>query len=294
MLKLAHISDIHLSHVPQTLLRLWQGKRFLGGLNMVLLRRRELRNRYLPFILRSLASENPDLIVVSGDLTTTSLPKEFTQARKALLPFISQKKLLTIPGNHDIYLPSSARKRLYESHFGECHWRTLDGHPYPHFTLLEEEKVIIIALNSCLPTGFFQSWGKIEREELERLRKILSEYKDYFRIVVLHHYIEDKHGGTGLPRRGLKNREELLEILALEGAELILHGHEHAVYRYEVEGNRGRIPVFCVGPATRHSFKKEKQGGYQIYEIEEGVLQRVRRWHFDPRQKEVEEIQIWP
>ena len=291
MIKLAHISDIHLSNVPQTLLGMWTGKRFLGGLNMLIFRRKELRNSYFPRLIQEIQKQQPDLLLVTGDMTTTALPKEFSQAHEIMLPFINENKLRSIPGNHDVYTWLSEKSRRYESYFSDCHGESLEDSSYPHVTLLKDE-IAIIALNTCVPTGLSGSWGKIDDEQMLRFEQALKKYATHFRVILLHHFLQDKHGSVGLPRRGLRSREKLIDIIKKHGAELILHGHEHACYHYEISGLNKNVPVFCVGPATRHSTIAKKQGGYQMYEIKKKELHKVDRFHFDPTQGIFHQVNI--
>ncbi len=283
MFKLAHLSDVHVSAVWPTLSRMWRGKRMLGGANMIFRRRNELRTQYVPLITKHIESQQPDLVLLSGDISTTALHEEFALARGFLQGFIDREQLVIIPGNHDVYTAGAMKEKRYESHFSDCHGETLPDEMYP-FTRLLGDDIAIIGLNSCVPTGLSGSWGVLDPEQINRLPELLLKYSDRFRVVMIHHFLQDKHGTPGLPRRGLRNRHDFLRIIQSYGAELILHGHEHACYQYMIPGNNHPVRVMNPGPATRHTQYPNAQGGYQIYEIEGKELKRASRFHYDPTQ----------
>ncbi len=283
MVRFAHFSDVHISNVPGTLLKMWWGKRLLGGANMLLVRRRHMLNANMPLLVEHVMQQNPDAVLITGDLSTTALNEEFAQARELLKPIHEAVPMVTIPGNHDIYTPGVQRERRYEKHFADFHGDSQEDSGYPFVRELGGG-VVCVGLNSCVPTGITGAWGIVSDEQLSRLPEILDAHQEQFRIVLVHHFLEDKHGTPGLPHRGIRNRDDLLKILEQHGAELVLHGHEHACYQYTIPGKGNLIPVLNAGPATFQSEKPNKQAGYQLYDIEAGVLQRVVRFGLQPDQ----------
>ena len=55
---------------------------------------------------------------------------------------------------------------------------------------------------------------------------------------------------------------------SLNGADLILHGHEHAFSFGQVTGPDGPVPVFGSPSASRFSAQPELMAQYQVYEID--------------------------
>lgn len=277
---------------------MWRSKRLLGGLNMMLFRRRQLRNEYLPLFVEHILKQPHDAVLVSGDLTTTALADEFRLARTYLQPLIDQGPFFTIPGNHDVYTMGAARENRYEHFFGDCHSKGSKeaaqgaAEVYPYAGLVEGG-IVVIGVNTCVPTGLTGAWGIVDALQLERLGALLEEHKGQTRVVMMHHFLQDHHGTPGTPSRWIRNRGELLEVLAQHGAELIIHGHKHDCYHYTVDGTDGPIPVFNAGPTTWHHEQPEMQGGYHIYELADGALQRCLRYRFDPGTRRFQELVLW-
>ena len=282
MFRIAHLSDIHISSPAGTLKRMWAGKRLLGGANMLLRRRFELRNNRLNAIVGHVTECAPDHVVVTGDFSTTALHEEFQASRDGLSSFIEAGKLTSIPGNHDVYTKNAEQERRYESYFADCHGETEPGTHYPFVRHLTES-IVLIGVNTCVATGWFQAWGVVDQPQLKRLEKILGRYRDRTRIVLLHHYLQDRKGTVGPPARHLRNHSDLFALFAAQGAELILHGHDHARYNYSIPGPSGPIPVFNPGPSTRQSTKDENHwGGYLLYDFHDSRLEQVQAFYLDP------------
>lgn len=282
-MRIAHLSDIHVSHVPSTLLSMWWGKRLLGGTNMILNRRRHMPNALVPVVVQHVLSQPVDAVLLSGDFSTTAQEKEFALARTWLEPLSQIGPVVAIPGNHDMYTRSAQRNRSYEQYFSSWHGQSQEPEGYP-FVYDLGDRVVCIGLNSSVPTDWFGSWGMLTEQQLQRLPDLLQEYADHFRILMIHHFLQDKHGQPGLPTRGLRNRDLLLEILRIHGAELIVHGHEHACYQYTVPGREKNIPVLNSGPTTFLSSNPKKQAGYQVIDIENHALRSVTRYGLQPDQ----------
>lgn len=281
-MRVAHLSDVHISNVPATLLRMWWGKRLLGGGNMLLNRRRHMPNTNVERVVQHIVGQKPDVVLISGDLSTTALEAEFKHARECLEPLTGLGPVVCIPGNHDMYTVGAQRAGLYAKFFAEWHGECEAEEGYP-FAREVSNDVVCIGLNTSVPTDYLGSWGMLTDGQLERLPGLLQRYADRFRIVMIHHFLEDKHGTPGLPKRGLRNRDAFLAILEEHGAELILHGHEHACYQYTVPGPSGStIPVLNSGPTSFVSTKPLKQGGYQMIEIQGKQIQSVVRYGIQP------------
>ena len=245
MINLAHISDIHLSPMPQVGWRDLLGKRITGYLNWKLKRHDELNSETLAALVRHLQAQKADFTAVTGDLAAD--------------------KVAVCPGNHDAYVPGaleSAQKVWGEYLKGE----TLDDGDFPFVRRIGE--LAVISCSSAVPTRPFLAIGRFDEVQAERLGRILRVMgeADYFRTVLIHHppNPELQH-----PSFGLKGHKLFREVIAEHGAELILHGHTHRSSIHSIPGNKGEVPVVGVAAASA------AQGGtlddparYNLFRIE--------------------------
>ena len=117
-MRIVHLSDIHVwryAFNPLVLLN----KRAVGMLSLVFRRARRFRLERLRDVVERVLSRDADHILITGDLTTTSLPAEFQAAREALADLLVDPSRVTVlPGNHDRYTRRAARVRDFERWFG--------------------------------------------------------------------------------------------------------------------------------------------------------------------------------
>ena len=158
MLKIAHISDLHL-FVPTLALADLFSKRMLGQLNYFLKRKAHFEGEQLLKLKDLFRREGVEYVFVSGDLSSTSLEEEF-KIGKALFQEMekSQIKCLFVPGNHDHYTKEAQRDKLFYQYF--------ENHsPQKIFALKEhgieahqlKEHIWYVGLDTALPTGLFVS-----------------------------------------------------------------------------------------------------------------------------------------
>lgn len=274
---LAHLSDIHLGPLPWFWPRHWNVKRMLGYANWQRRRRFVHRPDIVARLVADLRAQPVDHIAVTGDLTNTGMPSEHELAQAWLEDLGPPSDVSTIPGNHDIYThlrrdPGVLRWRKYMTSFGiegedDDRQRTLETlFPY----VRPFGRVALIGLNSAIPTPPGVASGRIDAEQLarlgERLRHLSAE--GLCRVVMVHH---PPLAGQASPRRALTNAAELEKCLCEEGAELVLHGHNHRHMLAWREGSQGAFPVVGVPSASvgRAGYHEER-ARYNIYRITPG------------------------
>ena len=265
MITLAHISDIHLSPMPEVGWRDLLGKRLTGYLNWKLRRHDELNSETLTSLVAHLRAQNPDFIAVTGDLVNLALPFEIDRAGQWLKALGGSDRVAACPGNHDAYVPGaleSAQRSWGEYLQGE----TLDDAAFPFVRRVGE--LAIISCSSAVPTRPFLAVGRFDEKQAERLGRILRLMGEagYFRTVLIHHppNPELQH-----PSFGLKGHKLFRQVIAEHGAELILHGHTHRSSIHSIPGKDKEVPVVGVAAASA------AQGGtlddparYNLFRIE--------------------------
>ncbi|WP_224703269.1 metallophosphoesterase family protein [Devosia aquimaris] len=265
MITLAHISDIHLSPMPEVGWRDLLGKRLTGYLNWKLKRHDELNSETLASLVSHLQTQNADFTAVTGDLVNLALPFEIERAGRWLRALGQSDKIAVCPGNHDAYV--SGALEAAQQNWGEyMQGETLDAAVFPFVRRVGE--LAVISCSSAVPTRPFLAVGRFDEAQADRLGRILKVMGEagYFRTVLIHHppNPELQH-----PSFGLKGHKLFRSVIAEHGAELILHGHTHRSSIHSIPGKGAEVPVVGVAAAS------SAQGGtlddparYNLFRIE--------------------------
>ncbi len=234
-----HISDLHLGHAtaPEPLERL-----------------RDL----IPDL-------DPEILVVTGDLTHRGRPAELEHARELLqslgLP------LLAIPGNHDIpYVFPTRFTRTREA------WEHVFGTTQPVYN---SDRLAVVGMNSVRP--WRQQGGALESAQLDGLaRKLDAAEEGALRTVALHHHLAAPPWRAA-HKRPVRKRDLVLQTFASAGVELVLSGHVHqsAVAErreFEVLENEQRKSLVLATAAGFGRPRPERRGealGFNFYEFDQ-------------------------
>ena len=283
MTTLAHISDIHLSPMPDIGIRDLFGKRLTGFLNWKLKRHDELNSETLASLVAHLQQQNADFTAVTGDLVNLALPSEIERAGAWLGALGEPERVGVCPGNHDAYVPGSleSAQQVWGSYMqGE----TLDNAVFPFVRRVGD--VAVISCSSAVPTRPFLAIGRFDEAQADRLGRILRVMgeADYFRTVLIHHppCSELQH-----PSFGLKGHKLFRQVIAEHGAELVLHGHTHRSSIHSIPGKNHEVPVVGVAaasaaqggtlddPARYNLFKIERSGASWTCTMREYGFQRL-------------------
>jgi 3',5'-cyclic AMP phosphodiesterase CpdA len=282
-LTLAHLSDIHLPPA-----RPYRGhirlKRMLGVLNWYRRRSQQHLTPTLAAIVADMRSQAPDHIAVTGDLVNLGLPEEHEAARHWLAALGPPSRVTAIPGNHDIYVDVAADQ-------GVGRWRAfMSGdepsaakEPFPFVRRLG--RVALIGLNSAVPTPLFHAHGRLGPGQLQRLGEILADLgaQKLVRVVLIHH---PPLPGQAPMRAALQDAEELAQVLAQHGAELVLHGHNHRAMTTFAPGATRAVPVIGVPSAslglTHGSQTLARYNLYRITPDPEAAIELIERGLAEP------------
>lgn len=236
------------------------GKRLLAYLGWLRKRAGAVRPEAL---LADMAAHGPDHVAVTGDLTNLALPAEFAAARDWLARLGPPARVTAIPGNHDATVPVPWKRGL-------ALWRPWMADDAPEgsdarFPFLRRRgPVALIGLSSAVPTPPGSAEGWLGAEQLARLPPLLAAAgrEGLFRVVLVHHPPLPGRGGW---RRALRDRDALRGVLARFGAELVLHGHDHASIQAGTGGPAGPIPV--IGAPLALSTARREPAGWHLHRI---------------------------
>ncbi|HEY8575021.1 MAG TPA: metallophosphoesterase [Devosia sp.] len=283
MITLAHISDIHLSPMPEVALRDLFGKRLTGYLNWKIKRHGELNSETLANLVSHMQAQNADFTAVTGDLVNLALRFEIERAGQWLSALGPADKVAVCPGNHDAYV-SGTLESAQEIWGDYMRGETLDDAVFPFVRRVGE--LAIISCSSAVPTRPFLAVGRFDEKQAERLGRILHVMGEagYFRTVMIHHppNPELQH-----PSFGLKGHRLFRQVIAEHGAEMILHGHTHRSSIHSIPGKGKEVPVVGVAaasaaqggtlddPARYNLFRIERQGDGWTCTMREFGFQRL-------------------
>lgn len=279
MFKLAHISDIHLSPLPQVRLAELASKRITGYINWKRHRKGAMHDWVLDGLIADLKSQHPDHIAVTGDLVNLALDLEIDNARTWLSKLGPAQDVSVIPGNHDAYIRGTLDKscRAWEP------WMRGDGidnqHKRPVFPYLRvRDDVAIIGVSSAHATAPFMASGDFLPAQAARLKQLLIETgkKGLCRVVMIHH--PPVRNATAMYKR-LFGIGRFQKVIKEAGAELILHGHTHLATYNEIDGLNGKVPVICVPSASQAPYPPGQEGKkpparYNLFSIEKTAQPR--------------------
>lgn len=237
-MRLVLIGDIHtftLKVHPRRLL----SRRIMGQSNLWLNRRFRFNHRTLDLIIQRVREVRPDMILFSGDVTTTSLEDEFLDVERFLRPLADEFRTVLVPGNHDRYTFKAARSRRIE--------RLLKGIIPDEFPHLEEltPNWRLLALDSATP-GFMLSRGALGPTQMQGVEQAVAGLTGDHGLVVLCHYPVTLPAGVPSSwAHNLAEERRLRGLLAECPARVVfLHGHVHRPWHLppdpEVEARQTR------------------------------------------------------
>ena len=268
MFRLAHVSDLHLSRLPAVTWPQLANKRLLSYFSWQLRRRRSHVQLVLDALVRDLHQVGPDHIAITGDLVNLALPAEFAEAGAWLRRLGPPEWISLVPGNHDALVAVPPGD-------GWDHWRDYAmsdpdavgarGADFPF--LRRRGPLAIVGTSTALPSALGFATGRLGTDQLARVDRMLQrlQHEQCCRVLLAHHSPID---GLSRRRRRLIDAPKLRRCIARRGADLILHGHEHAFSFGQIAGVDGPVPVFGTPSASRFSAPPELMAQYQVYDID--------------------------
>lgn len=247
MRTLAHLSDLHFGRLDPALLA------------------------PLATAVRAL---QPDLVVVSGDLTQRARRAQFAAAR-AFLADLPQPRIV-VPGNHDVPLYDVARRFLAPlARFR----RYIEADPAPWYA---DGEVAVLGLNSARSLTF--KGGRINHEQVALVRaRFAAVPAGTTRILVTHHPFElpvDADPGDRIGRAAMA-----LRAFADCGVDLLLSGHLHRTHMAPADGAVAAHAALSVHAGTASSTRgRGETNAFNAVTVAPDRV-RVATWAWDPREQ---------
>lgn len=271
-MRFLHITDLHFWNVVYNPVYLCN-KRVLGNLNLILRRRNYLHTGRAESFIQLLGTLQIDAVLIGGDLTTTAMPGEFSQAA-VFLKQISAicPNLYLLPGNHDVYTFESCRKKRFETYFGEYAPAMQD----PVVSRLGDG-LSLFRIPTVRP-NLVSSRGSVTPAQLERTREMITGTGGCASIVLAHYpLLRSSPGYTLGAERRLINAGELREAVGQSPVPVLyLAGHVHAF-------SHVADPVYKnlthVTSSALFYGRKGREGGFTEIEVE-GAAFTIIPWYY--------------
>jgi 3',5'-cyclic AMP phosphodiesterase CpdA len=245
--KIVHISDLHFGTVE---------------------------NKIAENIIRDIKNLNPDLLIISGDLTQRARKTQFRKA-KEFIDKLNYIKII-IPGNHDVPL-YNVFARFLRPLTNYKNIITKDLSPFYH-----DETIAILGIN----TARSLTWksGRISEEQIENLKeKLCSIDNSVFKIIVTHHPFIPPAGDLGIKLVG--RSAMALQIIDKCSVDLLLAGHLHQGYSGDVRpfypSQNSSIISVQAGTAISNRVRGEPNAFNYIKADKKEILISIREWDGD-------------
>jgi len=189
----------------------------------------------------------PEILVITGDLTTEGHVHEYDQA-VAYLSRLTVGTKLVVPGNHD------ARNEgyiIFEETFGTR---------YPFY---QNELVALLGIDSSQPDV---DDGHVGRSNYPLIRTRLSD-RSLIRILAMHHHLVPIPG-TGRERHIPTDAGDVLKLCVELGIEIVLSGHKHLPWVWRLENTW----LITGGTATSRRLKGRSYPSFNILTLKEKTI----------------------
>ena len=190
---------------------------------------------------------NPDMIILTGDITDNGYLKEYEQATKYLGMF--EAPLFAVPGNHDA---RNLGYQTFEEIIGERSWK-----------LTKDDNFTVIGLDSSTPD---ESRGYIGTPQHMWLEHQLDDcvINENFSIVSLHHHVVPIPQ-TGRERNVLSDAGDILKTLTTHEVDIVLSGHKHVPNIWKINDT-----LFVnAGSLSSTKLRGRNLNSYNVYDISE-------------------------
>ena len=210
-------------------------------------------SQFLPEVFETVVKEvnelNPDVIVITGDLTNEGLMKEYEKC-KSLLTQFNTKKIISISGNHDY---RNTGYLLFKKFF-----------PFQTINELDND-VVLVTVGTARPD---RNEGEVGYRQNLWLERTMKKYKDKVKIVAMHHHLIPIPD-TGSDQLTVVDAGDVLRTVLDTRVDVVLCGHKHRPWAW----NFGKLTVVNAGAATSERVRGLFENTYNILTISNKEVQ---------------------
>lgn len=218
---IAHISDLHCGH--------------------------EFQPSVFAQAAKEINSLDPDVVVVTGDLTNDGLLSQYREAKKRL-DILRCKNLVVTSGNHDY---RSTGYLLFKQAFN------------PRRTVKIDDTALIV-VGTARPE---RDEGEIGHRQVVWLQRNLKRHKRGCRVIIMHHHLVQVPD-TGPDTIPIIDAGDALRAIVGSKANLVLGGHRHRPWMWNVQN----LPILHAGSVSSERLRGFFNNSYNIVEIDKDEL----------------------
>lgn len=230
-------------------------------------------------LLRLAREQQPDVAILSGDITQRARAAQFRAARR-FVDELAIEPTLVVPGNHDIALFDVLQR--FCAPYGRYR-RAFGAELEP---ALETPQLLVLCVNTT--RRYRHVNGEISAAQIERVAlRLRGAQAGQLRIVVTHQPV---HVMTASEEKNLlRGHAAAVHAWSAAGADLILGGHIHLPYTRPLRERFAELPraVWSVQAGTATSWRIRRGAPNSVNLIRyAGVAGRqrhcvVERWDYD-------------
>ncbi len=210
-------------------------------------------SQFQPNVFETIVKEvnelNPDVIVITGDLTNEGLMKEYEKC-KSLLKQFKTKKIISISGNHDY---RNTGYLLFKKFF-----------PFETINELDND-VVLVTVGTARPD---RNNGEVGYRQNLWLERTMKKYKDKIKIVAMHHHLIPIPD-TGSDQLTVVDAGDVLRTVLDTQVDVVLCGHKHRPWAW----NFGKLTVVNAGTASSERLRGLFENTYNILTISNKKVQ---------------------
>jgi 3',5'-cyclic AMP phosphodiesterase CpdA len=255
----------------------------LGTINLIINRAREFDQGKDLLLIEKIRELKIEDIIITGDLTSTSLDEEYKRAVNFMLSLSNNgHSVFVLPGNHDRYTFESAQDMRFEKYMRD--WRIKTG---TQIQSKDRGDYFLILLDQTKP-NFISSRGLTSEKTLDELRTVLNTIKDQEKPVIIGgHYplITSTPHYSRAWHREMKNAWRLRQTVGQSGKTIFyLCGHVHKYYCLQDPLYTNVMYISCGAPFSRKN--KNEMLKFNEIHINEGKCHIISHYLSSEWQKE--------
>jgi 3',5'-cyclic AMP phosphodiesterase CpdA len=277
---LAHFSDVHLGPLPKgSTFAHFSPKRFIGAQSWHFNRKKIHQPAIALALVEDIKANHPDHVAFTGDVVNIAALAEFRAAAAWLKNIGPPDWVSYVPGNHDAYVavPWDKSLGLLEDYMSSD---MRQEHHFPYVRL--RRNIALIGINGASPQSWLRAGGEVGPDQRHRLAEKLKSLRErgFYRAVMIHH---PPAPGLAHRLRSLSDAREVMAVLEQEGADLVMHGHNHTRSLSWLDSKHGPVPIVGVPSASMVDDGIHQAASWNRYEIDrsKGKWQThmtIRQW----------------